>query len=157
MIGALFGLLGKTLGLVFIDIWREAKEYLFLIVFITLLMVGIATKRYLLVVLSVLCVIITLGSLRSDRGIKDTTYSIKGKEVSAKTFLKKKVKGFREKVEVSRMFGFREKVALTLAVIGLMLLYWGVRYMDDSIGIGIVASILGFVFKLIISIFLLMK
>ena len=72
------------------EIWTELKGGMYLFIFITLLMIGIITRSVLLTVVSAALIIAAMGAIESDRGVKDTTYIIKGKRVLAKKFLKVK-------------------------------------------------------------------
>ncbi len=65
-----------------------SKEVLLMLIFVTLLMVGVATRNVFLIILSVVLIIIALGAIESDRGVKDTTYVINGRRILARKFLK---------------------------------------------------------------------
>ena len=67
-----------------------SKEVLLMLIFVTLLMVGVATRNVFLIILSVVLIIIALGAIESDRGVKDTTYVINGRRILARKFLKVK-------------------------------------------------------------------
>ena len=72
------------------EIWTALKGGMYLFIFITLLMIGIITSSVLLTIVSAALIIAAMGAIESDRGVKDTTYIIKGKRVLAKKFLKVK-------------------------------------------------------------------
>ncbi len=86
---SLLGYFMGQLGALIRDMCSMFKEVIFLLVFTAMLIVGVVTRSVLLIVLSLALLVVTMGSIDSDRGVNDTTYIIGGKRVIAKKFLKR--------------------------------------------------------------------
>lgn len=131
--------LGNGIKVLLSELWKAFKQFIFLFIFVGMLMAGIALKNILIIIITILGLITSVGALVSDRGTGDTTYIIKGKRIPAKNWLKKK------EIKSSR-FTAKAFWGVILFILGLLMVGYGIKILQAHIIIGMFTSICGFLF-----------